>query len=70
MRAPPPGDAAAMGRIAPPQPARPAAAVTYQLTPREKAARDLAFRSLDLWSAPHPVTRAAPPRTSRSLGRA
>jgi hypothetical protein len=59
MRAPPPGDAAAMGRIAPPQPARPAAAVTYQLTPREKAARDLAFSYLDLWSAPNPVTLAA-----------
>jgi hypothetical protein len=59
MRAPPPGDAAATGRIAPPQPARPAAAVTYQLTPREKAARDLAFSYLDLWSAPNPVTLAA-----------
>jgi hypothetical protein len=54
MRAPGPADATATGRIAPPPPA-----VTYQLTPRETAARDLAFRYLDLWSAPNPVTLAA-----------
>jgi hypothetical protein len=57
MPAAEPADATATGR--PPQPARPSAAVTYQLTPREKAARDLAFSYLDLWSAPNPVTLAS-----------